>query len=353
MPTVAIVSFRLGGTDGVSVIVESWKRALKDLGCVVTTVAGSGSADQIIPGLAWPIAKDNPPHGDTASRLVDSLDDIDLVIVENICSLPLNAEASEIVARSLKGRPAVMHHHDLPWQRKRFAHIKSLPSQDDAWRHITINELSRRQLSQRGIQAQTIFNGFDFDQPLGSREETRAALGIEPKERVVLHPVRAIERKGIPSALLLSEELGATYWLTGPAEEGYGPTLDELIAGARCRVIHMGLSANMADAYAAADVVAFPSTWEGFGNPLIESAIHRRPLAAGNYPVASEVRSLGFKWFSQNDAPTIDRFLNSAPSAEVDSFHEHNCELAKKHFSYSRLRRDLGDLLSSMGFTTT
>ncbi|MGK2957939.1 MAG: glycosyltransferase family 4 protein [Acidimicrobiales bacterium] len=273
------------------------------------------------------------------------------MIVENLCSLPLNPAASEVVAEVLAGRPAVLHHHDLAWQRPHLAHITGLPPDDPAWRHVTINELSRRQLGERGITARVIFNGFDVDAPLGKRDATRTALGIKTHERVVLHPVRAIERKGVPAALTLAEELDATYWLTGPAEEDYELMLSKLLATARVRVLHVPSPTNMADAYAAADVIAFPSTWEGFGNPLIEAAIHRRPLAVSSYPVAEEIRRLGFKWFEVDDAVTLEHFLDKANDSDVQAFHDHNTALARSHFSYDRLRQELGDLLSSMNFT--
>ena len=62
--------------------------------------------------------------------------------------------------------------------------------------------------------------------------------------------------------------------------------LARLLAATRCRV-HRRLPAGltMDDAYVACDAVVFPSTWEGFGAPLIEAALHGRPLAVGEYPV--------------------------------------------------------------------
>jgi len=336
----------------VAVVARSWERALVDLGFSVTTVAGSGRAQQIIPGLSWPAPEPMPSRIETVAALGAALADVDLVIVENLCSLPLSPNASDVVAELLTGRPAVLHHHDLAWQRPHLAHLTGMPRDDPAWRHVTVNELSRGQLAERGIEAQTIANGFDVDESPGEREPTRAMLDIGPDERVVLHPVRAIERKGVPAALGLAEALGATYWLTGPAEEGYGPTLAGLLGSARCRVLHTPAPTGMADAYAASDVVAFPSTWEGFGNPLIEAAIHRRPLAVERYPVAADVERLGFRWFTVDDAEGIARFLDMGDlSAAVTTFHDHNAALARSHFSYDRLRRELGELLSTMGFT--
>ena len=51
MPTAAVVSFRLGLPDGVSVVAASWARALGELGFDVRTVAGEGEADVTVPWL--------------------------------------------------------------------------------------------------------------------------------------------------------------------------------------------------------------------------------------------------------------------------------------------------------------
>ena len=45
MACCAIVSFRLGFADGVSVVASTWRRALTDLGFTVRTVAGGGPVD--------------------------------------------------------------------------------------------------------------------------------------------------------------------------------------------------------------------------------------------------------------------------------------------------------------------
>jgi mannosylglucosylglycerate synthase len=266
-------------------------------------------------------------------------------VVANLCSLPLHPPATEAVVAALQGRPAVLHHHDLPWQRPHLAATEGWPPDDPAWRHVTINELSRRQLSERGIQAVTIRNAFATDAAPGDRDGTRAALGLGAHDRLVLHPVRAIARKGVPRAVALAEGLGATYWLTGPAEEGYGTELAAILGRARCPVRHGGddLAAGwtMADAYAAADLVAFPSSWEGFGNPIVESALHRRPLAIGDYPVAREVAALGFEWLDPDDVTAVDAALRHPDDGVLDR----NQALARQHFGLHRLVDDLRSLL--------
>lgn len=302
-----------------SVEAGKWAWALGRLGFAVRTVAGEGTADVLVPGLA--IGADRPP---TAGEVAGALAGVDLVVVENLCSLPLNPAATAVVAEALRGQRAVLKHHDLPWQRERFADSPP-PPDDPAWVHVTVNDLSRAQLAERGIRAVTVRNAFDPDPPPGDRVAMRSHLRVGPRDLLVVQPTRAIARKGIPAALALAESLGAVYWLVGPTEEGYEAELGEVLARARVRVVR-GLPAGrtIADAYAAADVVAFPSEWEGFGNPVVESALYRRPLAVRRYPVAVELEQYGFRWFSVDD-PAVA----SADEALLD----HNRAVARRHFS--------------------
>lgn len=322
-------------------VAATWARVLSDLGWSVRTVAGDGPVDRLIPGLAAGAA-DPPTPAEVDAALVDA----ELVVVENLCTIPLNLPAARVVAGCLRGRPALLHHHDPPWQRDAWAHVTELPPLDPAWRHVTINRLTQAQMAQRGIEATTIYNGFDVDEPLGDRAGTRAELYVAPGERLVVHPVRAIERKDVPAAIALAAAIGATYWLVGPAEDGYEATLAEVLAAAPCRVIRRPSPGTMADAYAACDAVAFPSTWEGFGNPPIEAAIHRRLVAVGAYPVADELRGLGFRWFD----PTRPDQLDHALRRRDPSLHDHNAALARAHFGLDRVADDLTRLLHGAGW---
>ena len=177
-------------------VADSWARVLRELGWRVRTVAGDGPVDHLVPGLAAGAA-----HPPTAREVDDVLAEADLVVVENLCTIPLNLPAARVMADRLRGRPAILHHHDPPWQRAAWAHVTELPPVDDAWRHVTINRLTEAQMADRGVPATTIYNGFDVNAPPGDRTTTRAALGMSESERLVVHPVRAIERKDVPAAV--------------------------------------------------------------------------------------------------------------------------------------------------------
>lgn len=340
MATVAFASFRFGATDGVSVVARTWMDTFATLGFDVVRVAGEGDADQIVAGLA--IGAPVPPERD---ELVAAFSGADLVVVENLCTIPLNVPAALVVADVLRGRPAILHHHDPPWHRERFAHVVDLPPDDAAWRHVTINRLTALEMADRGFATTVIHNAFAPARPT-DRDRQRELLGVSPAEVLLAHPVRAIERKDLPAAMALAEALGATYWLLGPAEEDYDDELASLLANAECRVVHEACHDRDA-IYAAADAVAFPSTWEGFGNPPIEASLRRRPCAVGSYPFAGELRAMGFEFFDPADAEGLRRFVDSPDEALLDR----NQRLAEQHFSLDSLHDALAVLLSEAGWS--
>ena len=235
----------------------------------------------------------------------------DLVVVENLCSLPLNAGASRRRGRgarrasrdpgrvppprpALATRPVRRDHRPAPAP-SRFAardDQRPLASRAGRTRHRLARSCATRSTSTRRPATATPpatrsgsppTNSSCSSRPAPSRARTcPPACGSPPPldRALATRPVR--------------------YWLTGPAEDGYGPTLERVLADAAVPVT-VGRAGSAADAYAAADVVVFPSTWEGFGNPVIESVIARRPLAVGHYPVLDEILGLGLELFSVDD----------------------------------------------------
>ncbi len=353
--TAVLLSARLGGTDGVSVEAAKWEGALGALGFSTRRVAGelpdNRRADDVL--LPW-LARETDASP-TPAELAGAIGGSDLVVVENLCSLPLNLAAARAAAAVLEGHAGriVLHHHDLPWQRRRFVTVTDLPPALPGALHVTINDRSRHELAQRGIEAHTVRNAFDVDALPGDRSPTRAGFGFAAGDLVVLQPTRAIERKNVPEGLRFTQNLEALvpgrtvrFWLTGPAENGYEPALERVLAGATLPVT-LGRARTSADAYAAADLVVFPSTWEGFGNPVVESALARRPLAVAHYPVLDEILALGFEFFSVEEPAVVAAWLEASDETLLDA----NLALARRHFALADLPARLEAAFASVGWS--
>ncbi len=71
-------------------------------------------------------------------------------IVENLASLPLNLDARDVLYDVLRDARRSFITTTSPWQRPHLAHLEG-PRTGPLWRHVTINELSRLELLERGI----------------------------------------------------------------------------------------------------------------------------------------------------------------------------------------------------------
>lgn len=298
----------LDGREGVSAASAVWQRAVRELGVEVNVA--------------------------TIGRDAAALDGADCVIVENGWSSQVPPTARHGLAELLRRRNALLRHHELD----------ELPPDDPAWRHVTINERTRLQLSAHGIRATALYHRFDMDEPPGDRDGTRASLGVAPGERLLLQPTRATPAKNVAGGVLLAAGVEATYWLLGPPERGYEAQLRAILGRSPVRVLQgRPDGVTLADAYAASDAVVLPSTSEGFGNATIESAIHDRPLAVGSFPVSLELRRYGFSWFEARESAPLARYL-----AEPDPFvGERNRLVARMRFSADELSEVLGPLLTA------
>jgi glycosyltransferase involved in cell wall biosynthesis len=354
-PEAVMVSYRLGGADGVAVEARKWEWALHELGFRVRRVAGEFD-DGLRPDDTWlPFLAIDPAEGALPDEgaLAASLAGAALVVVENLCSLPINPEASTLTADVLAQHagPVVFHHHDLPWQRAGLTAPDGIPPHRPDSLHVTVNDYSRLQLEHRGFAAVTVRNSFDLDPPRGDRAATRAAFGFAEDAIVLLQPARAIPRKNVPAAIAFASEVAALetrqvhLWITGPAEDGYDIVFARLLAEAEIPIT-VGRAPSAADAYAAAELVVYPSTWEGFGNPVIESIAHRRPIAVGSYPVLDELEDFGVELLSIEDPEEACTWLR-APKQDVL---EENVSRVRPHCSITDLPRRLERALTGVGW---
>jgi glycosyltransferase involved in cell wall biosynthesis len=119
------------------------------------------------------------------------------------------------------------------------------------------------------------------------------------------------------------------------------------------------------DSYTIADLITYPSLWEGWGNQLLEALQAKVPVVLFEYPVyLTDIQQKGFDVISLGSeikkrdrldlAEISTKILQSAADQAVDLLTqsarrkqavELNYAVAKQNYSYSRLEDQLMDLL--------
>ncbi len=411
---IGIVATRLAGVDGVTFEAAKWELALERMGHQVRLCAGEVDAlrasARLVPPMhfTWPpaarvTAAAFDPNSDPDAvraeieRLADLLvpviqawieeQALDVLLVENAWAIPMHLPLGLALRRVVEenGMPAIGHNHDYWWERERFTTCvvpevleAAFPPDLPNIRHASINNLAAGELKRRrGIASLVVPNVFDFERSRprphpATRRRMRAELGMNERGLLVVQPTRVVPRKGIELAIDLVSRLedpDSVLLITSPAgDEGldYLVEVERRAERARVRLRYaadrfepdlegkpIGPAHTLHDAYLSADLVTYPSLYEGYGNALIEAIFYGKPVVVNRYPVyVSDIAPMGFR-FVEIDGAITDETVAEVRTILANSDRQrriarHNFDIARRRLSYKVLRRRLRRLLGEV-----
>lgn len=310
---------------------------------------------------------------------------IDILVVENALCIPMHVPLGVALTHFIAETemPTIAHHHDFYWERSRFsvnavgdflsmAFPPTLPS----IQHVTINSFAQHDLAARtGASSTLVPNVLDFEHPPSEesmQSDFRERIGLAPDDIMLLQPTRVVPRKGIEHSISLVSQLkNPKCKLVVSHESGdegaeYRDALTDLAdqSGVDLRFVHAqaerpgpicsnGVPAmTLGEIYAQADLITYPSLYEGFGNALLEAFYYRKPLLVNRYSIyITDIEPKGFRVVSMNGFLTrsvLDQVRRVIDDAEYrQQMVDHNYEQGKAFFSYSVLRRKLRALITN------
>ncbi len=407
---IGFISTRLAGTDGVSLETAKLAAVLEKMGHEIYYCAGEldpGKNRFLVPELHFrdetavalgerafnPKANNGNLFADIMVRANNlhapiyqfiRKNNIQYIIVQNAFAIPMQLPLAAALAHVLLQLhlPALAHNHDFYWERERFAH-SAIPDFLDTYfppelpklKHAVINSQARRDLkARRGIDSVLIPNVFDFATPPPGIDDYNAdfrqAIGLSNDDWLILQPTRVIPRKGIELAIELLAGLNdarAKLVITHHAGDEGLDYLHQLQQMAVEKGVDLRYVADQVDdarrmtddgrkiyslwdTYPHADLVSYPSLYEGFGNALIETIYFRKPAFVNRYSVyAEDIEPLGFR-FVELDGVVTDEAVTAVHNhllhpEKTKPIVEHNYRLGQQHFSYQTLERLLAQIL--------
>ncbi len=333
-------------------------------------------------------------------KFIDQFD-LDLLVSENALTIPLNIPLgialTEVISET--GMPTIAHHHDFFWERQNFMinacweYLNmAFPPHLPAIQHVVINSSADNQLSLRtGISSTIIPNVMDFDNPppvSGNFEscalnpddtrppsddysaDVRRALGIADDELLILQPTRVVKRKGIEHAIELVRRLGMKAKLVishATGDEGYDYErrvreysklmkvdtyfVSNIINEQRGNTKNGRKIYTLEDIYPHADLVTYPSNFEGFGNAFLEAIYFCRPIVVNTYSIYTiDIKPKGFSVI-EIDGYVTDEAVRKTRKVLTNAdlrkkMVTHNYETARKYYSYSVLAKKLKNIIS-------
>lgn len=416
---IGFVSTRFAGTDGVSLESAKWAEVLSadrhacfwyagrldrppDVSFCIPEANFGHPENEWINAQLWGHTARTPQVSRRVRELAEYLKqtlyefirrfDLRVLIIENALSIPMHVPLGLALTELLIEThvPAIAHHHDFFWERTRFGINAAsdyldmaFPPRERDLLHVVINQAAQEELSWRkGVPSVLVPNVLNFAQPPPPTDEysagVRAEIGLTPDDVFILQPTRVVPRKGIEHAISLVRQLGdPKYKLVVSHEAGdegleYRSMLAEWARQSQVdlRFIETRISDTrqydsegrkiftLWDLYPHADLVTYPSLYEGFGNAFLEAVYFRIPLLINRYAIfGRDIEPKGFRIITMDGFVTpkvvedVRQILHDARLRK--EMVDHNFKLASRNYDYMELRRHLRGLLSSMSVVTS
>ena len=411
---IGFISTRFQGTDGVTLEAEKWAQILTEQGHTCYWMAGlldTPPERSFTAPLAFfnhpeiaaiqehLFGKHHRPRAVTAEihALKEKLKDelyrfiekfqIEVLIPENVLAIPMHVPfglaITEVIAET--GLPTIAHHHDFSWERDRFTATSAndylraaFPPDLPLIEHVVINSMAQKELARRcSLPSSVIPNVIDFENPAPGfddyNSDVRREIGLSDNDLLILQPTRIVARKGIEHAIELVRRLNdprAKLVISHPGGDEGGAYMDllrERIEDAKIDVRFISARVgeergknssgqkvySLYDIYPHADLITYPSYYEGFGNAFIEAVYFRKPVVVNTYAVyARDISPLGFKTIemSQLVSNYVVKQTREVLNNKVlrEEWAATNYKLGLKYFSYAVARRKLAARLANL-----
>ncbi|HSL45089.1 MAG TPA: glycosyltransferase family 4 protein [Anaerolineales bacterium] len=346
---------------GVESILGQHARLMADAGHEICIVAGRGEqTDPRIPFYHLPLADSRHPEvleikaeldqgrippkfgilvEELTAHLKEVLNDIDVLIAHNVCSLNKNLALTASI-RNLAGANhmrTILWHHDLAWTTPRYRHelYDGYPWDllKQAWpgvKQVTISEMRQQELAELFQISQdeitVVPNGLDISRFHKLEKQTRAyvhQLALLAASPLLLLPVRITPRKNIELALRVCASLRQYFpdtklIVTGPlgphnpANVEYFEKLTALreeleLENSVCFLAELTTEyipdEVIFDFYHLADALFLPSQEEGFGIPILEAGLAGLPIFCSDIPPLQSLGTAHAVYFSPDANP--------------------------------------------------
>ncbi len=410
-PSFGFVSTRFAGTDGVSLETQKWVDVLTGKGCDVCYLAGKLDTDpdrsHFVPRAFFQhpeildiqktlfVEKRRTPA--VTRRIFELKEELkreleafhrrfkfEILVVQNMLSLPVNIPLSLAIAEYIleTGIATIAHHHDFYWERQRYYGFAALdylrqafPPLHPSVQHVVINSIAGQELGRRtGVSWLLIPNVLDFKSlPPEIDDYTgdfKAEIGLDEDTFVVLQPTRIVPRKGIETAIEVVKRLDKPKSVLIISHEAGDEGLSyqkRILQYARFLGVDLRIIADriadtrkidpsgrklftLWDVYPHADLVTYPSTYEGFGNAFVEAIYFRKPIIVNEYSIfEADIEPKGFDVISFSGFITDEtvhgiKQLIGDPE-RLAAMVETNYMLGWRYLSYEALEEKLEQML--------